>query len=45
MHWTFRSPAVSLIRMNLGDAFAVLVVHVERHVAQIERQKPSTEAG
>ena len=35
----FRSPAIGLIRMNLGDAFAVLVVHAERHAGQIERVK------
>jgi hypothetical protein len=34
-----RSPAISLITMNLGDAFAVPVVHAERHAAQIERIK------
>lgn len=33
----FRSPAIGLIRMNLGDAFTVPVVHAERHAAQIER--------
>ena len=26
-----------LARMNLGDAFSVSVVHVERHTMQIER--------
>lgn len=35
----FRSPAIPLIRMNLGDAFAVVVVHAERHAGQIERVK------
>ncbi len=35
----FRSPAIPLIRMNLGDAFTVLVVHAERHAGQIERVK------
>ena len=34
-----RSPAISLIKMNLGDAFAVPVVHAERHATQIERVK------
>jgi hypothetical protein len=34
-----RSPVTSLLRMNLGDAFTVLVVHAERHAAQIERVK------
>ncbi|HEU5183393.1 MAG TPA: DinB family protein [Gemmatimonadaceae bacterium] len=32
-----RSPVTALIRMNLGDAFAVLVTHAERHAGQIER--------
>jgi hypothetical protein len=27
--------------MNLGDALTVLVVHAERHAAQIERVKAS----
>lgn len=31
------SPVMSLIRMNLGDAFTVLVAHAERHAGQIER--------
>lgn len=31
------SPVTSLIRLNLGDALTVLVVHMERHFAQIER--------
>ena len=30
------SPASMLIRMNLGDAFTVLVRHEERHFAQID---------
>lgn len=39
---TLRSPLVPavlrpLARMNLGDAFSVSVVHVERHTRQIER--------
>jgi hypothetical protein len=33
----FVSPVMSLIRMNLGDAFTVLVAHAERHAEQIER--------
>lgn len=32
-----RSPVTALIRMNLGDAFAVLVTHAERHAGQVER--------
>lgn len=34
-----RSPVAPLLRMNLGDALTVLVVHAERHAAQIERVK------
>jgi hypothetical protein len=32
-----RSPVLPIIRMNLGDALTVPVVHAERHAAQIER--------
>jgi hypothetical protein len=32
-----RSPVSSLVGMNLGDAFTVLVVHAARHLGQIER--------
>ena len=42
LNWSeirLRSPAISLIKMNLGEAFAVPVVHAERHAAQIERVK------
>lgn len=31
------SPALKLIRMNLGDAFEVLTAHAERHAGQMER--------
>lgn len=31
------SPVSSLIRLNLGDAFGVLVSHTTRHLGQIER--------
>jgi hypothetical protein len=31
------SPVSSLIRLNLGDAFTIGVVHEERHLGQIER--------
>jgi hypothetical protein len=31
------SPAAGLIRMNIGDAFMILVVHTQRHLQQIER--------
>ena len=40
-----RSPVISLIRMNLGDALTVLVVHAERHAGQIERVKAATTNG
>ena len=33
-----RSPVTPLIRMNLGDAFAVVVTHAERHAGQIEQR-------
>ena len=32
-----RSPVLPIIRMNLGDALTIPVVHAERHAAQIER--------
>ena len=31
------SPAAKIIRLNLGDAFAVTAVHAERHMAQVRR--------
>jgi hypothetical protein len=31
------SPAAKFIRLNLGDAFMTLVVHTQRHLAQIQR--------
>jgi hypothetical protein len=37
-----RSPILPILRMNLGDALTVLVVHAERHAAQIERVKTQT---
>jgi hypothetical protein len=37
-----RSPVLPIINMNLGDALSVLVVHAERHAAQIERVKAKT---
>jgi hypothetical protein len=44
---TLRSPVVPpllrpLARMNLGDAFVVSVVHVERHTRQMERAIAAT---
>lgn len=33
------SPASPLLRMNLGDAFRVIVVHAHRHLAQVERTR------
>lgn len=32
-----RSPVSALVRLNLGDAYTVLVVHAARHTGQIER--------
>ena len=40
-----RSPVLSWLRMNLGDALTVPVVHAERHAAQIERVKASHSQG
>ena len=31
------SPAARLIRLNVGDAFAVIAVHAERHMGQVRR--------
>ena len=31
------SPAARVIRLNAGDAFAVLAVHAERHMGQVRR--------
>jgi len=39
------SPVSSLIRMNIGDAFTILVTHAERHFRQIERIRAGYEAG
>ena len=36
---SFPSPLVSLVRLNLGDAFRVLVMHCHRHLAQVERTR------
>lgn len=33
----FRSPASRLVRVNLGDGFAILVTHTERHLRQVDR--------
>jgi DinB superfamily len=45
MYWRrvrMRSPIAPILRMNLGDALTVLVVHAERHAGQIERVKATT---
>jgi hypothetical protein len=34
-----RSPISPIIRMNIGDAFRILVVHSHRHLAQAERTR------
>jgi hypothetical protein len=33
------SPTLPLIRINLGDAFKVLVIHAHRHLGQVERTR------
>jgi DinB superfamily len=33
----FRSPAATLLRLNLGDGFLIQVAHAERHFGQIDR--------
>jgi len=33
-----RNPFIKMFRMNLGDLFAVIDVHTERHVCQIEER-------
>jgi hypothetical protein len=33
------SPVTPIVRMNLGDAFRILVVHSHRHLAQAERTR------
>jgi hypothetical protein len=33
----FGSPALALFRLNLGDAFQLIVTHAERHAGQMER--------
>jgi len=35
----FSSPVSPLVRLNLGDALRVLVVHCHRHLAQVERTR------
>jgi len=37
------SPISRLIRLNLGDCFAILVAHARRHLGQIERIKTHAE--
>jgi hypothetical protein len=36
---SMRSPIVPLLRMNVGDAFRIVVVHAHRHLAQAERTR------
>jgi hypothetical protein len=38
---SFKNPIVPLFKMNLGDAFEILVSHAERHVSQIENLQRS----
>jgi len=35
----FASPVTPLIRLNIGDALRILVVHSHRHLAQVERTR------
>lgn len=45
--WTrlrLASPVSSLIRMNVGDAFTILVRHAERHFRQIDRIRAAYES-
>ena len=35
----FASPVSPLIRLNIGDALRLLVVHSHRHLAQVERTR------
>lgn len=37
----FVSPAARLVRMNVGDAIAVLLVHEQRHLLQMRRVRES----
>jgi hypothetical protein len=38
----FGSPVSSLLRFSLGDCFAILVMHQERHLKQMNRIKDHT---
>lgn len=38
------SPAAWFIRMNVGEALAIEVVHAERHLAQVERMRTALES-
>jgi len=35
----FSSPIVPLVRLNVGDAFRLLVLHSHRHLGQVERTR------
>jgi hypothetical protein len=37
------SPAASLVRLNLGDCFEILVSHADRHLGQVERIRKQPE--
>jgi hypothetical protein len=39
------SPVFRLVRMNLGDALLINVVHVERHLGQVERVLAGVDQG
>ncbi len=39
---SFRSPVAPIVPLRLGDAFAVLIEHAHRHLAQAERVREAT---
>jgi len=39
------SPAAKIMRLNLGDAFAVTAIHAERHMGQVRRTLADVTAG
>jgi len=46
--WTrmrYGSPALALLRLNLGDGFHIIVVHAERHFRQIDRALAAVRGG
>ncbi|MCA9001425.1 MAG: DinB family protein [Planctomycetes bacterium] len=41
--WKIRSPAFILMRFTLGDAFALLVGHAQRHTLQMQKLRESAD--